>query len=157
MRRLCTVLAITHIFKKCLVHLWKWHAILKEQCRLIYFFFFFCFSLQSYENDMLYLTKNFFFLLHLYRNILNCFKLILGAFPHRGQNWHAVTVTEVLRTIFCLSTSGIVCWLERRTRDQKVASSNPGRSGGRFFFSRVNFVCWLIRCPFHPRVTTVTR
>ena len=36
-------------------------------------------------------------------------------------------------------------WLVRgRTRDQKVASSNPGRSGGRIFFSRVNFVCWLL-------------
>ena len=25
-----------------------------------------------------------------------------------------------------------------------VASSNPGNSGGRIFFSRVNFVCWLL-------------
>ena len=31
--------------------------------------------------------------------------------------------------------------VERQTRDQKVASSNPGRSSGRIFFSRVNFVC----------------
>ena len=38
----------------------------------------------------------------------------------------------------------IACWLERQTHDQKVASSNPGRSGGRIFFSRVNFVCWLL-------------
>ena len=38
----------------------------------------------------------------------------------------------------------IACWLERRTRDRKVASSNPGRNGGRIFFSRVNFVCWLL-------------
>ena len=30
--------------------------------------------------------------------------------------------------------------IERRTRDRKVASSNSGRSGGRIFFSRVNFV-----------------
>ena len=30
--------------------------------------------------------------------------------------------------------AGIACWLERRTRDRKVASSNPGRSGDRFFF-----------------------
>ena len=37
----------------------------------------------------------------------------------------------------------IASWLERRTRDRKVASSNPGRSGGRIFFFRVNFVCWL--------------
>ena len=40
---------------------------------------------------------------------------------------------------FCLA--GIACWLKRRTRDRKVASSNPGRSGRRIFFSRVNFVC----------------
>ena len=39
---------------------------------------------------------------------------------------------------------GIACWLERRTRDRNIASSNPGRSGGRIFFSRVNFVCWLL-------------
>ena len=37
--------------------------------------------------------------------------------------------------------AGIACWLERRTRDRKVASSNPGSSGRRIFFSRVNFVC----------------
>ena len=38
--------------------------------------------------------------------------------------------------------AGIACWLERRTCDRKVASSNPCRSGGNFFFfSRVNFVC----------------
>ena len=34
--------------------------------------------------------------------------------------------------------------VERRTHDRKVASSNPGRSGGRIFFSRVNSVCWLL-------------
>ena len=34
--------------------------------------------------------------------------------------------------------------VKRRTRDRKVASSNPGRSGPRIFFSRVNFVCWLL-------------
>ena len=34
--------------------------------------------------------------------------------------------------------------VERRTRDRKVASSNPGRGGGRIFFSRVNFVCTLL-------------
>ena len=31
--------------------------------------------------------------------------------------------------------------VERRTRDRKVSSSTPGRSGGRVFLSRVNFVC----------------
>ena len=31
--------------------------------------------------------------------------------------------------------------VESQTHDQKVASLNPGRSGERIFFSRVNFVC----------------
>ena len=35
-------------------------------------------------------------------------------------------------------------WLERWTHDRKVASSNPGRSDRRMFFSWVNFVCWLL-------------
>ena len=35
----------------------------------------------------------------------------------------------------------IASWLECRTCDRKVASSNPGRSGGRILFSRVTFVC----------------
>ena len=49
---------------------------------------------------------------------------------------------------------GLAQWLERRTRDRKVCSS-----GGRMFFSRVNFpLCWLLfRYPFHPRVTEVAR
>ena len=54
--------------------------------------------------------------------------------------------------------SGIAQWLERRTRDRKVAGSNPCWRGGRIFFSRVNFLCWLLfRYPFHPRVTAVAR
>ena len=40
--------------------------------------------------------------------------------------------------------SWIPCWLERRTRNRKIASSNPGRSGRRIFFSRVNSVCCLL-------------
>ena len=51
----------------------------------------------------------------------------------------------------------IACWLECRTRDPKVASSNPSRSGRRIFLSIVSFVCWLfIRCPFHPHVTAIS-
>ena len=54
--------------------------------------------------------------------------------------------------------AGIAQWLERRTRDRKVPGSSPGRSGGRSFFSRVNFLCWLLfRYPSHPRVTAVAR
>ena len=40
--------------------------------------------------------------------------------------------------------NGMACWLERRTRDRKLASSNLGRNGGRIFFSIVNFVCRLL-------------
>ena len=54
--------------------------------------------------------------------------------------------------------AGIAQWLERRTRDWKVAGSNPFWNGGRIFFSRVDFLCWLLfRYPFHPRVTAVAR
>ena len=57
-----------------------------------------------------------------------------------------------------LHGAGIAQWLERRTRDRKVAGSNPCWSGGRIFFSRVDFLCWLLfRYPFHPRVTAVAR
>ena len=48
--------------------------------------------------------------------------------------------------------AGLACWFERRTRDRKTVSSNPGRSGGRIFFSRVNFVC---RLSFGVRSTPV--
>ena len=34
--------------------------------------------------------------------------------------------------------------VEHWTHDWKVASSNTGRSSGRIFFFRVNFVCWLL-------------
>ena len=34
--------------------------------------------------------------------------------------------------------------VKRRTRDREVASLNLSRGGGRMFFSRVNFVCWLL-------------
>ena len=38
----------------------------------------------------------------------------------------------------------IASWLEHWTHDRKVLSSNPGRSGGRIFFPRANFMCWLL-------------
>ena len=54
--------------------------------------------------------------------------------------------------------AGIAQWLEHRTRDWKVAGSNPCWNGGRIFFSRVDFLCWLLfRYPFHPPVTAVAR
>ena len=52
----------------------------------------------------------------------------------------------------------IAQWLERRTRDWRVARSNPCRSGGRIVFSGVSFLFWLLfRYPFHPSVTAVAR
>ena len=54
--------------------------------------------------------------------------------------------------------AGIAQWLERQTSDWKVAGSNPCWNSGRIFFSRVDFLCWLLfRYLFHPRVTTVAR
>ena len=46
-----------------------------------------------------------------------------------------------LLLLLLLLANGIAQWLERRTRDRKVAGSNPCWSGGRIFFSRVNFLC----------------
>ena len=43
--------------------------------------------------------------------------------------------------LFLIQGVGVVQLVERRTGDRKVASSNPGRSEVRIFFSRVNFVC----------------
>ena len=45
--------------------------------------------------------------------------------------------------------------VERQTRDRKVASLNLSTIGRGIFSSRVNILCWLIRCPFHPCVTAV--
>ena len=51
---------------------------------------------------------------------------------------------------------GITGWLECQTHDWKVVGSNPCGGGGRIFFSRVNFLCWvLFQYPFHPCVTVV--
>ena len=70
--------------------------------------------------------------------------------------------TEVVYLQCCLVVTwlvrgaGIAQRLERWTHDRKVVGSNPWRSGGRIFFSRVKFLCWLLfRYPFHPRVTAV--
>ena len=53
---------------------------------------------------------------------------------------------------------GIAQWWERQTRDWTVAGSNPCRSSGRIFLSRVDFLCWLLFWyPFHPHVTAVAR
>ena len=69
-----------------------------------------------------------------------------------------VPAYKTVRTAPRWRGAGIAQWLEHRTRDWKVAGSNPCWNGGRIFFSRVDFLCWLLfRYPFHPRVTTVAR
>ena len=40
--------------------------------------------------------------------------------------------------------------IERRTPDRKVAGSSPDRSGGRIFFSKVNFLVLTLITVFHP-------
>ena len=59
--------------------------------------------------------------------------------------------TELNRNDVCMYACMHVCmhvclyvriaqFVQRRTRDRKVASSNPSRSRGRMFYSRVNFL-----------------
>ena len=45
--------------------------------------------------------------------------------------------------------AGMAQRLERRTRDRQVAGSNPCWSGGRIFFSRVDFLSPNVRLTFH--------
>ena len=63
------------------------------------------------------------------------------------------------RGVFIYCGAGIAQWLERRNRDRKVPGSSPDRNGWIIFFSRVNFLCWLLfRYPFHPHeVTAIAR
>ena len=104
--------------------------------------------------------------------ILQCYSIMMGLYGIHTRKWRV----HLVMSSFATSTAalnlhinsklnwwqhwgaGIAQWLEHRTRDWKVAGSNPCRSGGRIFFSRVDFLCWLLfRYPFHPRVTTVAR
>ena len=62
--------------------------------------------------------------------------------PFHIQSHPMFPGSRALRYLFLyLSGSRHSVLVERRTRGLKAASSNPGRSAGRIFFSRVNFVC----------------
>ena len=75
-----------------------------------------------------------------------------------SRGWYRVSPDHHTASPQRQQGAGIAQWLERRTRDWKVAGSNPCRSDGRIFFSRVDYLCWLFfRYPFHPRVTAVAR
>ena len=97
----------------------------------------------------------------LYRTYTGTFSLVLMALVHWRQLEIYLRWRGLLRSQQWQGGdqwAGIAQWLERRTRDRKVPGSSPGRSGGRSFFSRVNFLCWLLfRYPFHPRVPAVAR
>ena len=58
---------------------------------------------------------------------------------------HLPRITVSFATVYSCKLSGSrdSLLVKRRTRDRKVASSNPGSSGGRISFSRVNLVCRL--------------
>ena len=62
-------------------------------------------------------------------SVLKCTPTFKDSFVGDGKSW----VVQV--------RMGIVQWLERLTHDRKVVGSNPCRSGGRVFFSGVNFLC----------------
>ena len=82
-----------------------------------------------------------------------------GVLPKVVDKMQVVWFVNSCDWVFGLPVSAcwIAQWLERQIRDQKVAGLNPCWSGGRIFFSRVNFLCWLLfRYPFHPSVTAVT-
>ena len=68
------------------------------------------------------------------RCVLNCFD-VRFAIPD-----HALPCCIMPH---CIIGAGIAQWLEHQTHDWKVAGSNPCTSGGRIFFSRVNFLWWL--------------
>ena len=72
---------------------------------------------------------------------------------HQGGNSCKVSGTVTCEerattvTYYWWSVVGITHLVERQTRDGKIVSSNPGRSGGIIFFSTVNF------CSFYVSVT----
>ena len=90
-------------------------------------------------------------------------------FEHRGGAglWWWFELSFAAGSNSCLSGLGLCDFAPHRCWKSKAAKyisciplekSNPCWNGGRIFFSRVDFLCWLLfRYPFHPRVTTVAR
>ena len=62
---------------------------------------------------------------------------------HRAVDTFILVSITFIPKVLLLSLSYNLL-VECRTLNRKVTSSNPGRSGGKKFFSRVNFVCWLL-------------
>ena len=67
---------------------------------------------------------------------------MLGRHHNTTKKHNNRDLNHPTETVTChAGECGIACWLDRRTRDRKIASSNPGRSGVRIFFTGVSFVC----------------
>ena len=62
---------------------------------------------------------------------------------HRNERAASTPYTHHFQNIQQKRGAGTAQWLERWTHDQKLTGLNPCRSGGRIFFSRVNFPCGL--------------
>ena len=72
--------------------------------------------------------------------------------------WSWLCTVNVIGICFAFVTlgAGIAQWLEHQTLDTKVLGASPCRNSGIIFFSRVNFLCWLLfRYLFCPHVTAV--
>ena len=82
-------------------------------------------------------------------------------YNHYSHPWLLVynVLVNVNAICTCMWTeAGIAQWLEHRTRDRKVAGSNPCWSGGRIFLLQGQLsVLTLISVSVPPRVTTVAR
>ena len=68
-------------------------------------------------------------------------KMIYAVNTNRARSWTRLGLGQVtgVYPTFMLKRAGIACWLERRTRDRKVTSSNPGGSGGRNYSPELTF------------------
>ena len=69
-----------------------------------------------------------------------------------------VEMPQYASSYWHVQRAGIACWLERRTRDRKVASSNLRQARrDNFLLHSQLCVLTLIRCPFYSRVTAAAR
>ena len=63
-----------------------------------------------------------------------------GVYNTRRENHADVIYQSIYRKNYFVSRDNLM--VERRTRDRKVASSNPGRNSGKnFLLQSINFVC----------------
>ena len=80
--------------------------------------------------------------------MINSLQEVWDTLPGKGLDCFRSSANQTYWCIWCLpvfvSGARTACWLECQTCDRKVVSMNLSWSSGRFFFSRVNFVCRLL-------------